>query len=368
MNVTLDRAAFLAELQLCAAAADKRSTIPILCAVLLDAKDGKVNLAGTDLNLTILSSTAAEIEEAGQTAIEAQTLIEIVRTLDGDTVTLVTDGARSLAVTGGAAHFTTPAYDPLDYPVLPVMEGEAAQIMELATLQKLLRSVAPGLGPNDPRATLDRTCLRFENGTVTAFGSDGIWFLRSSVSVAKAPASDIYAIPATMTSALGKLEAVGNAEAWFTANDSHLAVTCDHRTILARRSELNFPDYDPWTPEPTIIALVNRETLAAVVARANVTAKGTSRMLILTLADGLLILTHTNVVRGTFSESFVVDYRGEEIVRGLSGRYLTDALRTMECPMVELGFVADVEKPVLISPANQPDFQQLAVIAPMRIK
>src|SRR5438105_8513064 len=86
MELTVAKVDLQKELQLCQGVVEKRSTIPILSNVLLKAADGRLQIAATDLDVTILSSCAARVTTAGGVTIEAKRLFDIVRSLPDDDV------------------------------------------------------------------------------------------------------------------------------------------------------------------------------------------------------------------------------------------------------------------------------------------
>ena len=61
MELTVSKADLQKELQLCQGVVEKRSTIPILSNVLLKAAGSRLQIAATDLDVTILSSCAASV-------------------------------------------------------------------------------------------------------------------------------------------------------------------------------------------------------------------------------------------------------------------------------------------------------------------
>ena len=61
MELTVAKADLQKELQLCQGVVEKRSTIPILSNVLLKATDDKLQIAATDLDVTILSACPARV-------------------------------------------------------------------------------------------------------------------------------------------------------------------------------------------------------------------------------------------------------------------------------------------------------------------
>src|SRR5436853_7609188 len=86
MELTVAKADLQKELQLCQGVVEKRSTIPILSNVLIKAADGRIQIAATDLDVTILTSAPAKISTAGGVTIEAKRLFDVVRSLPDEDV------------------------------------------------------------------------------------------------------------------------------------------------------------------------------------------------------------------------------------------------------------------------------------------
>ena len=71
----------LNELNLVQGVIEKKSTIPILSNILLEAAEGNVAITATDLDVSICCGCAAEVETAGMLTVSARRLFDIVRLL-----------------------------------------------------------------------------------------------------------------------------------------------------------------------------------------------------------------------------------------------------------------------------------------------
>src|ERR1700736_1663904 len=98
MDLTVAKADLQKELQLCQGVVEKRSTIPILSNVLLRAADDRRQIAATDLDVTILSSCAANVTTPGGVTIEAKRLFDIVRSLPDEDVHIAMQENNSMGV------------------------------------------------------------------------------------------------------------------------------------------------------------------------------------------------------------------------------------------------------------------------------
>src|SRR5437764_13095559 len=104
MELTVAKADLQKELQPCQGVVEKRSTIPILSNVLLKAANGSLQIAATDLDVTILSSCPAKIITPGGVTIEAKRLFDAVRSLPDDDVHINMQENNSLPVESGTAN------------------------------------------------------------------------------------------------------------------------------------------------------------------------------------------------------------------------------------------------------------------------
>src|ERR1700759_3668355 len=105
MELTVAKSDLQKELQLCQGVVEKRSTIPILSNVLLKASDGKLQIAATDLDVTILSTCPARVTTAGGVTIEAKRLFDIIRSLPDEDVHIVLQENHSIQIESGTAKF-----------------------------------------------------------------------------------------------------------------------------------------------------------------------------------------------------------------------------------------------------------------------
>ena len=121
MEVSIERAALLKAMSRAQGVVERRTTIPILSNVLIEADEAKLTFRATDLDIEILEAIPAMVTKAGATTIPAHTLHEIARKLpDGATITLseAAEGEGRLEVSAGRSRFTLPTLPREDFPVM----------------------------------------------------------------------------------------------------------------------------------------------------------------------------------------------------------------------------------------------------------
>ena len=66
-----------------------KSPIPALDGILLKAQEGQLQLTGYDLELGIVTTIEAKTEQQGELVLSAKLLLDIIRRIPGETVSIV---------------------------------------------------------------------------------------------------------------------------------------------------------------------------------------------------------------------------------------------------------------------------------------
>src|SRR3546814_2320800 len=124
MKATIERATLLKSLGHVQSVVERRNTIPILSNVLIEASGDPVfgasglRLMATDLDLQIVESATAHVDQPGATTVSAHTLFAIVRKLPDGAQAELTEAEGKMTVVAGRAGFNLATRPRDDFPVL----------------------------------------------------------------------------------------------------------------------------------------------------------------------------------------------------------------------------------------------------------
>ena len=105
MEFTVSRADLVRELNLSQGVVEKKTTIPILSNVLVEADGDRIHLTATDLELGIRCSCPARVKKSGGGTIPARRLLDYVRLLpDGDVQVKIQENHWASLVCGPVAN------------------------------------------------------------------------------------------------------------------------------------------------------------------------------------------------------------------------------------------------------------------------
>ena len=106
MKLSATREQILAPLQSVIGVVERRQTMPVLSNVLLAARNNRVSVTGTDLEVELVATSDASVQQPGDITVPGRKLLDIFRALPEKTaVTVATDGER-VSIKAGKSRFT----------------------------------------------------------------------------------------------------------------------------------------------------------------------------------------------------------------------------------------------------------------------
>ena len=81
MKLTATREQILAPLQSVIGVVERRQTMPVLSNVLLAARNNRVSLTGTDLEVELVASSDAQVQQPGDITVPGRKLLDIFRAI-----------------------------------------------------------------------------------------------------------------------------------------------------------------------------------------------------------------------------------------------------------------------------------------------
>jgi DNA polymerase-3 subunit beta len=378
MELTVAKADLQKELQLCQGVVEKRSTIPILSNVLLKAADGRLQIAATDLDVTILSSCAARVITPGGVTIEAKRLFDIIRSLPDDDVHMNLQENNSVLVESGTAKFRLLGLPAEDYPTLPSVDVKESYTIPLDELKTMVAKVKFAITHEETRFQLNGALLKVQPSKLEMVATDGhrmalINFPQGSGGNGSATKTTDLTIlvPRKALEEILRLESSdeeGNVR--FGVSENHLFFEAGDRRLLARMIDVNFPNYmEVISRDNDRRVMVDRERLLSTIRRISLVANERTRAVRFDFAPGKLTVSSTNPELGDARETVPIDYAGNPFFVGLNAAYVTDFLSAVDTPSVSLELKDEnsqcIGRPS--APSEDLPYEYLYVVMPMRL-
>lgn len=375
MELTVAKADLQKELQLCQGVVEKRSTIPILSNVLLRAADGRLQMAATDLDVTILSSCPARITTPGGVTIEAKRLFDIARSLPDDDVHVTMQENNSLLIESGTAKFRLLGLPAEDYPTLPTVAATESFAIPLDELKTMVAKVKFAITHEETRFQLNGALLKVQPQKMEMVATDGhrmaLINFPSGGGNGKAKGTDLtILIPRKALEEILRLEAGEDGTVRFGVSENHLFFEAADRRLLARMIDVNFPNYmEVISRDNDRHVMVDRERLLATIRRIQLVANERTRAVRFDFAPGKLTVSSNNPELGDARETVPIDYAGNPFFVGLNAAYVTDFLSAVDTQQVALDLKDENSQCIGRPSTNDAGlaYEYLYVVMPMRL-
>jgi len=380
MELAIERGSLLNGLSLVQGIVERRTTVPILGNVLIESKDGLLQLAATDLEVGIRTAISCNSTTPGTITLNARKLFEIVREAAATEILLRSLDKDWVEIKCGRAKFKMMGLDPRSFPAMPgqgeTPAGKGAQRKALKAelsigtdiLSAMIDRTIFAVSPDETRYNLSGVYIESPaRGTCRMVATDGHRLAMIEREVPDFTMEGGTILPRKGLTELRKvLDLAGEANVTLSL-ESQLGWLKRGTTELSMRLvEGEFPDYRGVVPKESKYAItVGRDALHAAIKRAAIFSSERYHGVKLTLAKGEMTLSSTSPELGEANETIDADFKGEEFSVGFNSAYLLHALGVIPAESdVALGLTDEVSPGVLTTPVDS-GFKY--VVMPMRL-
>ncbi len=366
MNITCSRDDLSQGLQVVGRAVSSRASVQILAGILLRAAGNRVELAATDMEMSLRASVPAECAGEGAVVVPGRLLTEIVRLLPPGTITLEhaeTDGVVRL--TASTSEYTLHTYSAGDFPRLPEVDRDTLLAVEREAFLETIAKVGRAASRDESRPVLTGILVHIEGSTLVMAATDSYRLSVKETALASDAGSALEAIVPSRALAEVARIAQGCASEHIDVGvqENQVVFVVDGVIATARRIDGQFPNYKQLRPDTFEAELrLPREEVLDAVRRVSVMAQRNSPLR-LRFADGELTLRAQTQDIGEARESLPAAYAGEPLEIGFNPDFLREGLESVADAEVRLRLISPL-RPGLISGAGE-DFWYL--IMPIRL-
>ena len=343
--------------------------VPILENFLFRIDEGTLTVTASDLQTTMTTQIPVEASESGAIAIPAKLLLDTLRGLPEQPITVNIDtetfGTEILTDNG---RYKLSGENPIDFPKLPTVSKNMSVDMTSNVLLGAINNTVFATSTDDLRPAMTGVYLQLNEDNATFVATDGHRLIRyrrtdlgsgSSSQSLIIPRKALQLLKASLPEDVAVVAEFSQANASFTFGGTQL---------ICRLIDERFPDYENAIPtnNPNVMT-IGRTDLLNSLKRIMIYANRTTHQIRLSLKTGeggrpsLTISAEDLDYSNEANEKLLCDYDGESMEIGFNAKLMAEVLSNLSAKMITLEMSAPNRAGLLI-PADKEEHEDILML------
>ena len=356
-------------LNYCQGVIEKRSTLPILSNILLDAQNSKLIITATDLDLIFIHQLDnVEVLEEGKTTTVSSTIYDIVRKLSsGKKINLTLNDKSKLHLESEKSIFNLNCLSPSEFPLTDENFDQNQFSIKSKQFLKLLNKCKFSVSNDETRHYLSGIYLHLnevdEKKYLTAVATDSHRMSISKIRLENEIKFEPIILPKKTIFQLCSLLENYDGEVKISNDKSKIKFELNNSVLISKLIDGKFPNYIQVIPKNNQKKLeVDLKLFLNSVDRVASVSLDKKDGVKFNLSKNILNLSVNNTNSGDGKESLNVNF-DHELEISFNSRYLIDVASQLDGEKIEF-YLNDTSSPALIKDPG--DFDSIFVVMPMK--
>lgn len=352
----------------------KKGNLAILANILMEVEQDNIVFTGTDLEIGLKQTVAAEVFEQGTLTLPAKKLFEVARESNSPFIIFQEREKNWVDITAGSSMYKLAGMQGDEFPHFPEYEEENLVEMKSMVFSDLIDKTIFSIAQDKENmfslnAALFQKEVQEEKQLLKFVTSDGHRLTIMSKEVDN-KVNSLNFNPVTLIPRRGVQEIrkfCEDKDTFFFGLEKKQAVLKNEDSLLViRLMQGEFPDFQ------SILNIVSRENVVVIervrfleaLKRINLFTEDMFKAIKIEITSGHMVLSSQNADFGSAKDEFDITYTGEPLSLGFNCRYFIDTLQVMEGNTVK-AYISSDESPCLIESDDDEGF--VSIIMPMKL-
>ncbi|MCM3635627.1 MULTISPECIES: DNA polymerase III subunit beta [Paenibacillus] len=365
MKLTIAKNELNQAIQNVAKAIAARPTIPILGGIKIDVTHQAVTLTASDTDISIQNfipveqngQIIADIEKPGSVVLPAKFVVEIVKKLPSDQVSIEVSQHFQTLIRSGSTEIQMVGLDPEDFPVLPSIEQDHVLSVPGELIKSMIRQTVLAASTSEQTPILTGVLWNLQQGELKFVATDRhrLASRTTNVDVAEDFRFSNIVIAAKTLNELYKLIPDQHAPVDIVVAENQVLFKLDQILFYTRILDGTYPDTSKIIPSVFETEIVlDTKNLIDAMDRAYLMSREdkTNIVRVTTIDNGTIEISSSSTELGRVTEQIeVIDYKGETLRIAFNSKYMLDVLKVIDSEKIVIGFTGAM-RPIIIRPLD----------------
>jgi len=372
MDVLINKNALLKELQYVQGVVERKTTVPILANLLLEAEGSTLVVTATDLDVTFQCSCPAQINEDGAITVPARKFFDIIRLLpdeaDVHLKEISANSAEWMEVLCQRSRFKVASLARESFPDVPDFNRESI-ILPARALSFMISRCIYAITQEESRYTLNGALMIVNPAGISFVTTDGhrLVLVEHDVALEGIEEEVRVLIPKKTLVELSRLsQDTESGSVSFAHTENHIFFKAGDRKLVSRVLTGQFPNYEMVIPKDCAHeVIVNSADFSGCLKRTSIMADEESKAVVFDVQEDQMEITAVSSDFGEAKDFIPVEYDGDSFQIGFNAQYILDFLSGLSSEKVILR-LNDQKKQGLFVPEKLDNFRLQYVVMPLK--
>ena len=352
-----------------------RHTLPILSNIILEAKDDKLILSSTNLDIYCSDKIKAEVLQSGEVSVSAVTFFEIIKRLPSgsEVLMIMEEGENEIRLTCGRSKFNLSTLKTDDFPIISDSDLSTNFVLSADELIRIIDKTKFAVSNEETRYYLNGIFLhKAERNSIQflrAVATDGHRLAQYDIPLPQG-AEDITGIiiPKKTIYELRKVLDDANGDISISLNENKIKFSFNDLKVVSKVIDGTFPDYTKVIPQKNDKNFkTNNSDLKNAIDRVSAVAaneESKSKAIKFCIENNSLSLSVESQSKGSANEMIDVNYSGDKVDIGFNSKYIIDICNEVDGDEISISLSDSISPAIIL---DKTDENLFFVLMPMRI-
>ena len=350
-----------------AGAISSNPVLPVLEDFLFTLRGSTLTITATNLETTVITEMEVSSEEDGEIAAPAKILMDTLRALPDQPVTLsIDDDTRGIEITSAYGKYRLAGDNPDDYPNIDQVDGGDGVEIDSEYLAHALNRTLFATSNDDLRIAMTGVFVQVDFNKVTFVATDAHKLVRSIYNGISTDQTGSFIVPKKAFTLLKGI-LPDDGKVLIHHSKTNVSFSFDGTRIICRLIDASYPDYNAVIPKdnPNVMTVSRSEFLQSL-KRIAIYANKTTNQVVLNIDDGSLTISAQDLdFSNEATEQLTCKYEGDALSIGFNGKFLIDMLGVVDTDEVKMEMSTPTRAGIVLPAENKAKEDLLMLVMPV---
>jgi DNA polymerase-3 subunit beta len=366
MRFEVSSADLLKQLNIASGAINPNPVLPIMEDYLFDVKDNVLTITSTNLETTIVTHVDVTSDEDGIIAIPAKMLLETLKALPEQPITIAVDENRGVKILSAFGVYKLSGDQADDFPTPPEEDDVETLTLPSKKIQKGILNTVFATSNDELRLAMTGVLIQIDFTKMHFVATDAHKLVKYTLGNLKTDIARSLIVPKK------GLNLIKNAfseecDVTISFNKANIFFSFGRTKIICRLIDAKYPEYNAVIPvENPFETFINRKDFLNSLKRIAIYANKSTNQVLLNLTEKSMTISAQDLdFSNEATEQLSCNYSGDPMTIGFNAKFLSEMLMVLETDEVKLLLSTPSRAGILVPTDQEADENLLMLVMPV---